>query len=42
MGEPTVDLSEPTLAPLIAGWDVSAQGHGGEGAYYVRLRRVAG
>jgi len=35
-------LSEPTLAPLIAGWDVSAQGHGGEGAYYVRLRRVAG
>jgi DNA-nicking Smr family endonuclease len=35
-------LSEPTLAPLIAGWDVSAQGHGGEGAYYVRLRRVTG
>ena len=35
-------LSEPTLAPLIAGWDVSAQGHGGEGAYYVRLRRLPG
>lgn len=33
-------LGEPGLAPLIAGWDVSAQGHGGEGAYYVRLRRV--
>jgi DNA-nicking Smr family endonuclease len=33
-------LSEPGLAPLIAGWDVSAQQHGGEGAYYVRLRRV--
>jgi DNA-nicking Smr family endonuclease len=33
-------LGEPTLAPLIAGWDVSAQGHGGEGAYYVRLRRA--
>jgi DNA-nicking Smr family endonuclease len=33
-------LSEPTMAPLIAGWDVSAQGHGGEGAFYVRLRRV--
>lgn len=33
-------LSEPGLAPLIAGWDVSAQGHGGEGAYYVRLRRA--
>src|SRR5205823_4649778 len=28
-------LGEPTLAPLIAGWDISAQGHGGEGAYYV-------
>lgn len=32
-------LSEPRLAPLIAGWDVAAQGHGGEGAFYVRLRR---
>jgi DNA-nicking Smr family endonuclease len=32
-------LSEPSLSPYIAGWDVSAQGHGGEGAYYVRLRR---
>ncbi|MHB1111163.1 MAG: Smr/MutS family protein, partial [Devosia sp.] len=31
-------LGEPNLAPLVAGWDVSAQGHGGEGAYYVRLR----
>ncbi|MDR3475699.1 MAG: Smr/MutS family protein [Devosia sp.] len=34
-------LSEPTLAPLIAGWDVSAQSHGGDGAFYVRLRRAA-
>lgn len=33
-------LSDPDLAPLVAGWDVSAHGHGGEGAYYVRLRRV--
>ncbi|HTJ58153.1 MAG TPA: Smr/MutS family protein [Devosiaceae bacterium] len=33
-------LSEPALAPMIAGWDVAAQGHGGEGAYYVRLRRM--
>jgi len=33
-------LSEPVLAPLIAGWEVSAQAHGGEGAYYVRLRRA--
>ena len=31
-------LSEPGLAPLIAGWDVAAQHHGGQGAYYVRLR----
>ena len=33
-------LSDPDLAPLIAGWDVAAHGHGGEGAYYVRLRRA--
>jgi DNA-nicking Smr family endonuclease len=33
-------LSEPSLSPLIAGWDVSAQQHGGEGAFYVLLRRV--
>lgn len=34
-------LSEPGLAPLIAGWDVAAQHHGGQGAYYVRLRPAA-
>jgi len=34
-------LSEPLLAPVIAGWDVAAQAHGGEGAFYVRLRRGA-
>jgi DNA-nicking Smr family endonuclease len=34
-------LSEPSLAPLVAGWDVAAQGHGGDGAFYVRLRRAA-
>ena len=33
-------LSEPNLAPLIAGWDVAAQAHGGDGAFYVRLRRA--
>lgn len=33
-------LSEAGLAPLVAGWDVAAQGHGGEGAFYVRLRRL--
>lgn len=33
-------LSEPDLAPLIAGWDAAAQDHGGDGAFYVRLRRV--
>jgi DNA-nicking Smr family endonuclease len=34
-------LAEPDLAPLIAGWSVAAQGHGGEGAFYVRLRRLS-
>jgi DNA-nicking Smr family endonuclease len=34
-------LSEPMLAELIAGWDQAAQGHGGEGAFYVRLKAVA-
>jgi DNA-nicking Smr family endonuclease len=33
-------LSEPGLAPYIAGWDSAAPGHGGDGAFYVRLRRV--
>jgi DNA-nicking Smr family endonuclease len=32
-------LSSPELLPLVAGWDQSAQTHGGEGAWYVRLRR---
>ena len=32
-------LSEPGLAPMVAGWDMAAQGHGGDGAFYVRLRR---
>ncbi len=32
-------LSSPDLLPLVAGWDQSAQTHGGEGAWYVRLRR---
>ena len=32
-------LSAPDLKPLVAGWDQSAQSHGGEGAWYVRLRR---
>jgi len=34
-------LSEPGLAPMVAGWDPAAQSHGGEGAFYVRLRRAA-
>lgn len=33
-------LSEPSLAPLVSGWSVAARGHGGEGAWYVRLRRA--
>lgn len=32
-------LSEPNLAPLVVGWDSASQGHGGDGAFYVRLRR---
>ncbi|MDB5535225.1 MAG: mismatch repair protein MutS [Devosia sp.] len=32
-------LSEPSLSPLVSGWTVAARGHGGEGAWYVRLRR---
>jgi DNA-nicking Smr family endonuclease len=32
-------LSEPSLSPMIAGWEPAAQGHGGDGAFYVRLRR---
>jgi len=32
-------LNSPELSPLVAGWDQSAQQHGGEGAWYVRLRR---
>ena len=32
-------LTESSLAPLVAGWDMAAQNHGGDGAFYVRLRR---
>lgn len=32
-------LSEPHLAPLVSGWHTAAQAHGGEGAFYVRLRQ---
>ncbi|MBU1307417.1 MAG: Smr/MutS family protein [Alphaproteobacteria bacterium] len=33
-------LNESSLAPMISGWSVAARGHGGEGAWYVRLRRA--
>jgi DNA-nicking Smr family endonuclease len=33
-------LSEPGLSHLISGWSLAARGHGGEGAWYVRLRRA--
>ena len=33
-------LNEPGLAPMVSGWSVAARGHGGEGAWYVRLRRA--
>jgi DNA-nicking Smr family endonuclease len=32
-------LSEPQLSPLVSGWNSAAQSHGGEGAFYVRLRQ---
>ena len=32
-------LNSPELKPWVSGWDQSAQAHGGEGAWYVRLRR---
>jgi DNA-nicking Smr family endonuclease len=32
-------LSEPGLNHLVSGWSLAARGHGGEGAWYVRLRR---
>jgi DNA-nicking Smr family endonuclease len=32
-------LSEPSLAAMVSGWSIAARGHGGEGAWYVRLRR---
>lgn len=33
-------LNETSLAPMVSGWSVAARGHGGEGAWYVRLRRA--
>lgn len=33
-------LNEPSLSPMISGWSVASRGHGGEGAWYVRLRRA--
>ena len=33
-------LSEPSLSPMVSGWSLAARGHGGEGAWYVRLRRA--
>jgi DNA-nicking Smr family endonuclease len=32
-------LNEPGLAHMISGWSIAARGHGGDGAWYVRLRR---
>ena len=33
-------LTDPALAPHIAGFETSAPHHGGEGAFYVRLKRA--
>ncbi len=35
-------LDEPQLAPFVSGFEVSARHHGGEGAFYVRLRKTSG
>lgn len=32
-------LSAPHLSPLVSGLEPAARGHGGEGAFYVRLKR---
>jgi DNA-nicking Smr family endonuclease len=32
-------LNEPSLAPMVSGWSMANRDHGGEGAWYVRLRR---
>ena len=32
-------LSSPEFGSWVSGWDQSAQAHGGEGAWYVRLKR---
>lgn len=32
-------LAEPALAALVAGHEPAGRGHGGEGAFYVRLKR---
>ncbi|VAW23611.1 hypothetical protein MNBD_ALPHA11-2394 [hydrothermal vent metagenome] len=34
-------LKEPQLAPLISGFEVSGRHHGGEGAFYVRLKNLS-
>lgn len=33
-------LSEPGMGPLVSGWSMASRSHGGEGAWYVRLRRL--
>ena len=35
-------LSAPEWRRFVSGFDQAGRGHGGEGAYYVRLRRLAG
>jgi DNA-nicking Smr family endonuclease len=34
-------LAEPSLAPVVSGFGHAAREHGGEGAFYVRLRNIA-
>jgi DNA-nicking Smr family endonuclease len=35
-------LSAPEMRTLVVGFETAARGHGGEGALYVRVRRVRG
>ncbi|MBS7537600.1 Smr/MutS family protein [Ancylobacter lacus] len=35
-------LAEPAMRPVVVGFETAARGHGGEGALYVRIRRLRG
>lgn len=35
-------LAKPGFSGLISGWEWAARGHGGEGALYIRLKKIGG